>query len=340
MRESLRKSCKSVVNAVSKDPKGIGEQLYQLECFSEEELLAVSSSDVDRARYVFSKMLAKDLHSMLKFTGILGNVSVNAKKQVLELYTSLVSEGFGVERKCVHCLIVDRVSPTLVLDEFLSSDAKYEVLYEAASRMNGQDREKWQFIFKRSKEIAGPDEIAHIIESALQQSRFHSDIHRLVQENKKRKQEILDCVEGFCGKQDRVVALKARKILQQSDVQTQLVCPVAIPSKLVSCQMKPQNESQHNEPSVPPSAPVSSQTQRVLPIIQSENSTGAMDDRPEEILPTQRMQDFRAGQRFPCRDSGVFESGTVDEEETGLKVVVTPENGERLEESRQAFSLL
>lgn len=344
MREALRKSCKSVVNAVSNDPKGIAEQLYVSECFSEEERLAVSSSDVDRARYVFSKMLAKDLSSMLKFIGIVGNVSVKAKSQVLKLYTSLVSEGFVFESKCVHCLIVDRVSPTLVLDEFLSSDVKYEVMYEAASRMNGEDREKWQFIFKRSKEIAEPDEIAHIIESALGQSRFHSDIHRLVQENKKRKQEILDCNEGFCGKQDRAVALKARKILQQSDIQTQLGCQIAIPSKLVSCLMKPQDESQQkqsrDELSMPPNAPAPSQTQRVLPVVQSENSTGAMDDRPEVSLPSQRMQDFRAEQRFRCRDSGVFDSGTVDEEETELKVVATRENEERSEEDRQGFSLL
>lgn len=145
------------------------------------------------ARNIFITMLSKDLKSLWEFVRALGLNFVDVQDLVMNTYMQFVTDGRRSTEKCTHCVLKERVSPTLVLDEFLSRNTEWKETYLMAVRNEFENRLNWEHIFRKAKEISSPDEIADVLTVALEQRGFHSDIVTLIKMCKTGTGAILEC---------------------------------------------------------------------------------------------------------------------------------------------------
>lgn len=185
-----------------------GHELDLLEeenCINGEDRAHVEATGVGpikQFRRLLSLMLLRDFRTLLVFLRSLLSNNKHVVERVLAEFDKFVQQHFQKPTQCTLCNIMSRVDISLVLDELLSDDEDWLPFYIKGSQnvSVGPDSKFWRELVNRVISHELHVNVANVISKALSNCGFHSDIVKMLSNNKRLHRNSFIC---RCNEDDR-----------------------------------------------------------------------------------------------------------------------------------------
>lgn len=197
-RDCLIKALTDLCKIITENTVIVGDEIDLLEsknCLTGDDKAHVKSAmgPTLRTRRLLALVLLRDFKTLLVFLESLLFQNTHVVENVLNKFEQNQKSGYRKLLKCTLCLLRNRVDISLFVDDLLSSDDRWLMFYERVSQSDffGPNADLWNKFVNNASFGDGLHRIADILIKALSSCGFHSDIVRMLQEDKE------NCVSSF-----------------------------------------------------------------------------------------------------------------------------------------------